>query len=173
MWTPTLTVAKATAENVILTVENQTLRRKATAAEDGQKTRSRKEMSKAQVITVEDVVCIRAKQETRERVAAERKAQAMLKQAKAPSRITCNAIPKTATPRSPRNVRGSNKRRQAARKVVIAESTIAIDSVDSEWGGIDSEWESRDLDDGLGGLEDTIMVQPTTWSLRSTTRSLE
>ena len=165
--------AKATAENVILTVENQTLRRKATAAEDRQKTRSRKEMSKAQVITVEDVVRIRAEQETRERVAAERKARAVLKQAQAPSRSTRNALPKTATPCSPRNVRGSNKRQQAARKVVIAESPIAIDSGDSEWGGIDSEWESGDLDDGLGGLEDTIVVQPTTRSLRSTTRGLE
>ena len=130
-------------------------------------------MSKAQVITVEDVVRIRAEQETRERVAAERKARAVLKQAQAPSRSTRNAIPKTATPCSPRNVRGSNKRRQAARKVVIAESPIVIDSGDSEWGRIDSEWESGDLDDGLGGLEDTIVVQPTTRSLRSTTRGLE
>ena len=106
--------AKATAENVILSVENQTLRRKATAAEDRQKTQSRKEMSKAQVITVEDVVRIRAEQERRERVAAERKARAVLKQAQAPSGTTRDAIPKTATPRSPRNVRGSIKRRQAA-----------------------------------------------------------
>ena len=165
--------AKATAENVILTVENQTLHQKATATEDRQKTRSRKEMSKAQVITVADVMRIRAEQETREQVAAEKKARAVLKQAQAPSHTTRDTIPKTATPRSPRNVQGSNKWWQEARKVMIAESPISIDSGDSEWGGIDSEWESRDLDNGLGGLEDTIVVQPTTQSLRSTTRGLE
>ena len=76
---------KATAENVILSVENANLRLKATATEDRQKTRSRKELSKAQVITPGDVVRIRQEQEGRERVAAERKARAMLKQAQASS----------------------------------------------------------------------------------------
>ena len=49
---------KATAENVILTVENANLHQKATAAEDRQKTQSRKELSKEQVITPGDVVRI-------------------------------------------------------------------------------------------------------------------
>ena len=161
---------KATAENVILSVENANLRRKATAAEDRQKTRSRKELSKAQVITAEDVVRIRREQEGREQVAAERKARAVLKQAQASSRGPADAIPKTATPRSPRGVRGSNKRQGAARKVVMLESPIAIDSGESEWGGIDSEWESGDSDGGLEGAEDTIAVQPAARTLRSTTR---
>ena len=43
-------VEKATADNVILTVENENLRLKATSAEDRVKTRSRKELSKAQVV---------------------------------------------------------------------------------------------------------------------------
>ena len=71
--------AKATAENVILSVENENLRQKATAAEDRLKTRSRKELSKVQVIDAEDVVCIRGEQEAREWGAAERRERAALR----------------------------------------------------------------------------------------------
>ena len=52
---------KATADNVILTIENENLRKKATTAEDRAKTWSRKELSKAQVISSENVVCLREK----------------------------------------------------------------------------------------------------------------
>ena len=48
------------------------------------KTRSRKELSKAQVITTEDVVRLREKQEARERATAERQARATVKRAQAP-----------------------------------------------------------------------------------------
>ena len=54
---------------------------------------------------------------------------------------------------------GSNKDQGAASKVVSLESPMAIESGDSEWGGIDSEWESGDFDKGLEGAEDTNVVQ--------------
>ena len=47
--------ARAITDNVILAIENATLREKATSAADRAKTKSRKEMSKARVILVEDV----------------------------------------------------------------------------------------------------------------------
>ena len=74
-----------------------------------------------------------------------------------------------ATPRSSQSVCGSNKHQGATSKVVILESPIAIDSGESEWGGIDLEWESGDFDKWLG-VEDTIVVQPVAQTLRSTTR---
>ena len=55
---------------MFLTIENQNLRKKAMCAEDRVKNRSQKELSKAQVIEVEDVVRIREKQEEKERAAA-------------------------------------------------------------------------------------------------------
>jgi hypothetical protein len=85
--------AKATAENVILTVKNENLRRKATAAEDRVKTRSRKELSKAQVIKVTDVICIHKEQEARKQAAAQRRAQAVVKQAQAFLQKSHRAIP--------------------------------------------------------------------------------
>ena len=157
---------RATAENVILTVENENLRRKATSAEDRIKTRSRKELSKAQVITADDVVRIREKQEAKERVIAERRARAAAKRAQAPP----GTKPKTATPSSTRNLRAPNKKPRRARKVVILDSPISVCSGGSEWDGIDSEWEDGCGDTGLDEVEETIVVQPAARVLRSSTR---
>lgn len=163
--------AKATADNVILTIENQNLRKKATSAEDRVKTRSRKELSKAQVIEVEDVVRIREKQEEKERAAAERKERAALKQAQAPPPKLRAAKPKRATTPSPRIPQTPNKRQTKAKKVVFDDSPISIDSDGSEWAGIDAEWEDDDLEDRFDGAEDSILVQPAPQTLRRTTRS--
>jgi hypothetical protein len=162
--------AKDTAENVILTVENDDLRWKATAAEDRVKTRSRKVLSKAQVIEVTDAVRIRKEQEARELAAAERRARAAVKQAQALPRKSRGAIPKKATPSSSRNLQTPNKRQPTAKKVVIDDSPISIRSGDSEWDGIDTEWEEGDVDARFDGVDDTIIVQPAPRAPRSTTR---
>ena len=62
------TAAQAKADNVILTIENQNLRSKATSAADKEKTKSRKEMSKAQVISVQDVLRIREEQQKKDEI---------------------------------------------------------------------------------------------------------
>ena len=157
---------KATADNVILTVENENLRLKATSAEDRVKTRSHKELSKAQVVDAEDVVCLREKQEAREWATAERQARAAAKRAGAPS----GTMPKTATPSSSHNRRTSNKKPRGARKVVIIDSPISICSGDSEWDRIDSEWEDGNAEVGEEGVEDTIVVQPAARVLRSSAK---
>ena len=104
--------ARATAENVILNVENENLRRKATAEEDMVKTRSRKELSKAQVVTVGDVVRIREEQEARERAAKERRERAAMKRAQAPLRQTKTTLPNLDTPASSHNLPHSNKKKK-------------------------------------------------------------
>ena len=162
--------AKATAENVILTVENENLRRKASSAEDRKKTRSRKELSKAQVISAADVARIREEQEGRERAAAERRARAAAKQAQAPTRKLPNASPKKATPASSTNIRRSNKKRSTGRRVAIQASPIYIESSDSEWHEVATDWEEGSSEGGYDGLEDTIVVQPPPRALRSTSR---
>ena len=155
--------ARATAENVILNVENENLRRKATAEEDMVKTRSRKELSKAQVVTVEDVVRIRDEQEARE--------QAALKRAQAAPRQTKTTIPNPGTPASPRNLRRSNKKKKEGRKVRIQDSPISIESSESDWQEIDTDWESKGSNGGDDELEETIIVQPAARTLRNTTRA--
>jgi len=60
--------AQAKADNVILTIENQNLHSKATSAADKEKTKSRKEMSKARVISVQDVLRIRQDQQKKEEI---------------------------------------------------------------------------------------------------------
>jgi len=67
--------ARATADNVILAIENANLREKATSAADRAKTKSRKEMSKVQVISVEDVLRLRQGVEEKDRILAEGKAR--------------------------------------------------------------------------------------------------
>ena len=162
--------ARATAKNVILEVENDNLRRKAASAEDRLKTRSRKELSKAQVIEVEDVTRIREEQEAKERLAAERKAWAALKKAQAPGLKPSRALPKTATGPSSRTSRTPNKKHPKARKVVILDSPVSIHSDGSEWDGIDTEWEEGNLEAGDDEVEDTIVVQAAPRMLRSTAR---
>ena len=80
------------------------------------KTRSRKEVSKAQVVTVEDVVRIRDEQEAREQAAKERRERAALKRAQAAPRQTKTTIPNPDTPASSRNLRCSNKKKKKARR---------------------------------------------------------
>jgi len=163
--------ARATAENVILNVENENLRRKATAEEDMVKTRSRKELSKAQVVTVEDVVRIRDEQEAREQAAKERRERAALKRAQAAPRQTKTTIPNPDTPASSRNLRRSNKKKKEGRKVRIQDSPISIESSESDWQEIDTDWESEGSNGGDDELEETIIVQPAARTLRSTTRA--
>jgi len=66
------------ADDVILAIENATLRDKATSAADRPKTKSRKGMSKARVISVEDasVLRLRHQVEKKDRILVERKAKA-------------------------------------------------------------------------------------------------
>ena len=80
--------ARATADNVILAIENATLREKATSAADRAKTKSRKEMSKARVISAEDVLRLRHEVEEKDRVLLERKAKAAQRQATKAAKVT-------------------------------------------------------------------------------------
>ena len=73
--------ARATAENVVLSIEDANLRKKETTAADFLKTRSRKELSKARWITSEDVTGIQGEQEERDRLAEEKKLWAIEKKA--------------------------------------------------------------------------------------------
>ena len=104
--------ARVTAENVILHVENKNLRRKVTAEEDMVKTRSRKELSKAEVVTVGDVVRIREEQKAWERAAKERWEWAALKRAQAPLRPTKTTLRNLDTPASSHNLRHSKKKKK-------------------------------------------------------------
>lgn len=80
--------ARATADNVILAIENATLREKATSAADRAKTKSRKEMSKARVISAEDVLRLRHEVEEKDRVLVERKAKAAQRRATKAAKVT-------------------------------------------------------------------------------------
>ena len=80
--------ARATADNVILAIENATLREKATSAADRAKTKSRKEMSKARVISAEDVLRLRHEVEEKDRVLVERKAKAAQRRATKAAKAT-------------------------------------------------------------------------------------
>ena len=53
---------------------------------------------------------------------------------------------------------------------MILNSPISICSSDSEWDGIDSEWEDGTAEVGEKGVNDTIVVQPAAWVLRSRAR---
>ncbi|KAL0638572.1 hypothetical protein Q9L58_002509 [Maublancomyces gigas] len=64
------------AENVILQDEIRRLREKATKVSDLAKIRSRKVLTKALVVSVEDVVKLRTEQEQKERTAADKKFKA-------------------------------------------------------------------------------------------------
>ena len=80
--------ARATADNVIRAIENATLREKATSAADRAKTKSRKEMSKARVISAEDVLRLRHEVEEKDRVLVERKAKATQRRATKAAKAT-------------------------------------------------------------------------------------
>lgn len=80
--------APATADNVILAIENATLREKATSAADRAKTKSRKEMSKAWVISVEDVLWLRHEVEEKDCILVERKAKAAQRRATKATKAT-------------------------------------------------------------------------------------
>ena len=60
--------ALAKADNLILTIENQTLCSKAISAADNKKTKSRNEMSKARVISVQDVLSIREEHQKKQKL---------------------------------------------------------------------------------------------------------
>lgn len=75
--------AQATADNIMLAMVNLTLHQKATSAVDCAKTRSRKVLSKAKLISVHDVVNLRLDQEKREREIAKKKTCAAEKRAQA------------------------------------------------------------------------------------------
>ena len=80
--------ARATADYVILAIENATLREKATSAADRAKTKSRKEMSKVWVISAEDVLRLRHEVEEKDRVLEERKAKAVQRRATKAAKAT-------------------------------------------------------------------------------------
>ncbi|KAG0138020.1 hypothetical protein HOY82DRAFT_534974 [Tuber indicum] len=80
--------ARATADNVILAIENANLREKATSVADRAKTKSRKEMSKARVISVEDVLRLRHEMDEKDRILAERKGRTAQRQATKAAKTT-------------------------------------------------------------------------------------
>ena len=162
--------ARATADNVILAVDNENLRRKAASAEDRLRTRSRKELSKAQVIEVADVIRIREAQEAKERLATKRKARAVEKEAQASGVKPSRASSKTGAASSSRDVSIPNKSQTTAQKVVIEDLPVSIHSDGGEWGGIDTEWEEADFTGGDNVVEDTIVVQAPARVLQSTAR---
>ena len=75
--------AQATADNIMLAMVNLALHQKATSAVDHAKTRSRKVLSKAKLVSVHDVVNLRLDQEKRERETANKKTCAAEKRARA------------------------------------------------------------------------------------------
>ena len=137
--------ARATADNVILAIENANLREKATSAADRAKTKSRKEISKVRVISVEDVLRLRQGVEEKDHILAERKARTAQRQA------TKAAKAGPANPPTP-------KRKKVTVNLspkVIALETLNLDS-DSE-----PEWVDSGSDTGYqGAREHSTQPQP-------------
>ena len=154
--------AKATADNVILAMENLTLRQKATSAADRVKTQSRKELSKAKLVCAADVVKLRNEQENREKDTAERRARAAEKQALANENVIKKSREKA--PKVPK------KKLQKKKKVVPNyESLDSASENDSE-----SFWEERWSSGGEepateADLEEVIVVA-TSRTTRSQTQ---
>ena len=93
--------AQAKADNVILPIENRNLCSKATLAADEEKTKSRKEMSKAQVISVQDVLRIREEQQKKDEINVQKKA----KTAERSSAKTAKLTASTSTPKLKRSTK--------------------------------------------------------------------
>ena len=137
--------ARATADNVILAIENANLREKATSAADRAKTKSRKEMSKARVISVGDVLRLRQGVEEKDRILAERKARTAQRQATKAAKASPANLP---TPKQ-------KKVTVILSPEVIALETLNLDS-DSEPEWVDSGSDTR----YLGARERSTQPQP-------------
>jgi len=131
--------AQAKADNVILTIEIQNLHNKATSAIDKEKTKSRKEMSKARVISVQDVLRIREEQQKKNEINPQKKAKTAERRAAKTAKLS---IP-TATP----------KRKRIPKKTITLEHSsdiLALENLnigsepESEWveGGDDTPYQS-------------------------------
>jgi hypothetical protein len=155
--------AQASADNVILTVENANLRSKATSAEDRAKVRSRKELSKARVISVEDVVRIRTEEEEREKIL-------MAKKKRAADRKAQTSLPKTNKKSKSDGRTGPQTRRGKNRKDISPSPVEIISSDDSEWDEIDAEWVVRGSLVDSDNMGETIILQPSSHITRSHTR---
>ena len=120
--------AQAKADNVILTIENQNLRSKATSAADKEKTKSRKEMSKARVISVQDVLRIREEQQKKEEINAQKKA----KTAERRAAKTAKLIAPASTPKPKRNTKKSPTLEHSSDILALENLNIASEQ-DSDW----------------------------------------
>ena len=154
--------ARATADNVILAMENLTLRQKATTATDRAKTRSRKELSKAQVISSGDVVKIREKQEKKEKEAAEKKMRAAKRRAKANE----NFLKKTQAKATFKK----NRNKQKKKVVIDLESTDSGSENNSE-GVWEEQWSSGGEGNAPGSDIEEVIVVATTQITRSRSRA--
>ena len=155
--------ARATADNVVLAMENLTLRQKATSAADRAKTRSRKELSKAQVISSANVVKIREKQEQKEKEAAEKKARAAERRAKT-NESFLKKIRAKATPPKKRN-------KQKKKKVVIDCESVDSGSENNSEGVWEEQWSSGGEGNAPGSDIEEVIVVATTRITRSRSRA--
>ena len=126
--------ARATAENVVLSIENANLRKKATSVADRLKTRSRKELSKARWISSEDVTRIRGEQEERDHLVEEKKLRAIEKKA-------------AKVAQDGEKVQGPSKKTRHTKKKVVINPLPEVIAAEVEWSDAsDAEWE------GPGGV---------------------
>ena len=153
--------AKATADNVVLAMENLTLRQKATSAADRAKTRSRKELSKAQLVCAADVVKLRNEQENREKAAAERRARAAEKRALSNE----NAIKKSRAKAPKAQTKNLRKKKKVVSKYESSDSASENDS-ESFW---EERWSSGGEDQSTGGDLEEVIVVATSRTTRSRT----
>jgi len=134
--------AQAKADNVILTIENQILRSKATSAADKEKTRSRKEMSKARVISVQDVLRICQDQQKKEEITAQKKVKAAERRAAKTAKLTAP----TATPK-PKRYPKKSVPLESCSDALSLESLNIGSELESDWmeSGDDLAYEDGNL----------------------------
>jgi len=134
--------AQAKADNIILTIENQNLRSKATSAADKEKTKSRKEMSKARVISVQDVLRIRQDQQKKEEITAQKKAKAAERHAAKTAKLTAP----TTTPKPKRNPKKSVPLESSSDALTLESLNIGSE-LESDWveSGDHSAYEAGNL----------------------------
>ena len=140
--------ARATADNIILAIENANLREKATSVADRAKTKSRKEMSKARVISVEDVLRLRHEVEAKDHEQAERKARTAQRRAT------------KATKSGPTNSPTPKQKQKSGKQVTINMSPEVIALGNLNLGSdSDPEWIDSGSDTGYPGASKHV-TQP-------------
>lgn len=157
--------ARARTDNVILSIENSNLQKKATSAADREKTKSRKEMSKARVITAGDVVRIWLEQEEKERKDAEKKERAAKRKEEKAAKDAEKAIKEAEKAAAIEAGTWVPPRRgRKPKKVVVIDGPEVIDLESVHKGGSDEDYLGED---------GSLIMLSTPGVTRRSTRRLE